>query len=80
MMNNNTEFEQIISAGDTASIENTHSEASAISLVCSSCCRVDMELAPGQVLEFTAGSSDAKVVLHHGDPANLLIIKPESAS
>lgn len=80
IMKDNKDFEQIISAGDTASIENTHLDAIAISLVCSSCCQVDMELAPGQVLEFTAGSSDAKVVLHHGDPANLLIIKPESAS
>lgn len=79
-MKNLTDINEKIGAGETASIENTHSEELSISLICSNSCRVDIELAPGQVLGFSAGSSDAKVVLHHGDPANLLIIKPESAS
>lgn len=79
-MKNITDINEIISAGDTASIENTHSEKLSISLICSNGCRVDIELAPDQVLGFSAGNSNAKVVLHHGDPANLLIIKPESAS
>lgn len=79
-MKNVTDFYETISAGDTASIENTHSEALSISIICNNDCRVDIELAPGQALGFSTGSSDAKVVLHHGDPANLLIIKPESAS
>ena len=79
-MKNVTDFYETIGAGDTASIENTHSEALSISIICSNDCRVDIELAPGQVLGISSGSSDAKVVLHHGDPANLLIIKPESAS
>ena len=79
-MNNLTDIDETISAGETASIENTHSEKLSISLISINGCRVDIELAPGQVLGFSAGSSDAKVVLHHGDPANLLIIKPESAS
>jgi hypothetical protein len=79
-MNNFTDISEKISAGETASIENTHSEKLSISLICINDCRVDIELAPGQVLGFSAGSSDAKIVLHHGDPANLLIIKPESAS
>jgi len=77
---NVTDFFETISAGDTASIENTHSAALSISIICSNDCEVDIELAPGQALGLTTGSSDAKVVLHHGDPANLLIIKPESAS
>ncbi len=79
-MKNITDIYETINAGDVASIENTASDAISISLVCSNDCRVDIELAPGQVLELTAGDSDAKVILHHGDPANLLIIKPESAS
>jgi hypothetical protein len=79
-MNTMTETEELFSAGETASIENTHSEKLSISLLCGKECRVDIELAPGQVLEFASGSSEAKLVLHHGDPANLLIIKPESAS
>mgnify|MGYP006944210726 CR=1 FL=1 len=76
----NTDINEIIVAGETASIENTHSEELSISLICSNGCQVDIELAPDQVLGFFAGNSNAKVVLHHGDPANLLIIKPESAS
>lgn len=79
-MSKMTEVEEKFSAGETASIENTHSEKLSISLLCGKECRVDIELAPGQVVEFAAGSSEAKLVLHHGDPANLLIIKPESAS
>lgn len=75
-----TDINETISAGETACIENTDSENLSISLICSNDCRVGIELVPGQVLEFSAGRSQAKVVLHHGDPANLLIIKPESAS
>lgn len=79
-MNNDSDISETISAGDTASIENTHLEKLSISIICSKYCRMDIELAPGQVLGFTAGDSDAEVVLHQGDPANLLIIKPDSAS
>jgi hypothetical protein len=79
-MNNTTDMNQIISAGDTASIENTHSKELSISIVCSNDCRLDMTLAPGQIVGFSAGNSDAHVILHHGNPANLLIIKPDSAS
>ena len=74
------EISEIISASETASIENTDTDKLSISLICSNDCRVDIELAPGQVLGFTAGSSDAKIVLHRGDPDKLLIIKPETAS
>lgn len=79
-MKNPTDIKEIISAGETAGIENTHTEKLSISLICDNDCRVSVELMPGQILEFSAGSSNAKVVLHHGDPAKLLIIKPESAS
>lgn len=75
-----TDINETISAGETASIENTYTEKLSISLLCGNDCQVGIELVPGQILEFSAGSSDAKIVLHHGDPANLLIIKPESAS
>lgn len=79
-MTNLPDVGERIGAGESASIENTHTAKLSISLFCGDACRVDIDLGPGQVLEFTAGNSDAKVVLHHGDPANLLIIKPESAS
>lgn len=79
-MNNMPDTNEKIGSEETASIENTGSKYLSISLICSNGCRVDVELMPGQVLEFTAGSSEAMVILHHGDPANLLIIKPESAS
>lgn len=69
-----------IGSDETASIENTGSEKLSVSFICSNGCRLDIELVPGQVVEFTAGSSEATVVLHHGDPSNLLIVKPESAT
>jgi hypothetical protein len=69
-----------ISAGEQASIENTHSTALALSVISDNGCQVEIELMPGQVLGFSAGDTDAKIVLHHGDPAGLLIIKPELPS
>ena len=69
-----------ISAGETATIENTQSSALSISLVSDNGCNVEIELMPKQVIGFSAGSANAEVVLHHGDPAGLLIIKPELAS
>lgn len=79
-MNDNNDINQTISAGEMASIENTHSKELSISLLCGNGSRVDMELAPGQVLELSAGAENTQIILHSGDPANLLIIKPESAS
>ena len=79
-MKNVTDIFETISAGNTASIENTHSERLSISIISSDDSRVDIELAPGQTLGLSAGDSDMKIVLHHGDPANLLIIKPDSPS
>lgn len=79
-MKNSTEIQETIRAGDMASIENTAAKELSISLVCGEGCRVDLELAPGQVLELSAGSLDVQVILHRGDPASLLIIKPDSAS
>lgn len=72
-------FEKI-AAGEKATIENIHREVLSISLINDSGCELEIELRPGQVVGFSAGSSDAKVVLHHGDPSGLLIIKPELAS
>jgi hypothetical protein len=69
-----------ISAGEQASIENTQSASLTISVISDSGCQVEIELMPGQVLGFSAGDADAKIVLHHGDPAGLLIIKPELPS
>ena len=79
-MENKADTNQVINAGDAVCIENTSSEATSISIICSDCCRVDLELSPGQDLEFTAGNSDAKVVVHHADPTNILIVEPESPS
>jgi hypothetical protein len=69
-----------VSVNETASIENTGADNLSVSLICNTGCRVVFELVPGQVVELAGGSSGAKIILHHGDPDNLLIIKPESAS
>ena len=69
-----------ISAGEQATIENTQSASLTISVISDSGCQVELELLPGQVLAFSAGDADAKIVLHQGDPAGLLIIKPELPS
>lgn len=79
-MEESPDINQHISPAETASVSNGGSEPLSLSLICDNGCRVDPELSAGQALEFTAGDSKASIVLHHGDPKNLLIIKPESAS
>jgi hypothetical protein len=79
-MNKSSDILEKIFAGEKASIENTQSIPLSISLVSDDGCQIEMELMPGQVVGFAAGSVDAKIILHHGDPAGLLVIKPESAS
>jgi hypothetical protein len=69
-----------IPAGDTVSIENSQSSGLQISVRCDSGSRFDIELSPGQILGFSAGDEGAKIFLHEGDPASLLIIKPETAA
>ena len=71
-----TDTNESIAAGETASIENTRSAPLSISLVSENGCKVDLELAPAQVLNFTAGDANAQLVLHNGDPSCLRVIKP----
>ena len=72
--------EEKVMAGETATIENTHTAALSISLATEDGCKVELELAPGQVLGFTAGQTSAQLTLNGGDPAGLRVIKPENAS
>ncbi len=69
-----------IHAGDTVSIENSDKSELQISVICHSGCQFDFELLPGQSLGFSADGMGAKVVLRKGNPAGLLMIKPETAS
>lgn len=78
-MEKSSETAEKIRAGDKASIENTKKKPLAISLLSDSGCEIEFELMPGQVVGFSAGTTDAQVILHQGDPAALLIIKPETA-
>jgi hypothetical protein len=69
-----------VMAGETASIENIHASALSISLSSEDGCKVAIDLAPGQVLGFTAGNANAELTLHDGDPAGLRVIKPGAPS
>ena len=69
-----------VMAGETASIENVHSSALSISLDGEDGCKVALELAPRQIMTFTAGQANVQLTLHNGDPAGLRVIKPENAS
>jgi invasion protein IalB len=77
-MSQATASHEAILAGDTASIENTHTAALAICLCSENGCKIEIELAPGQILSFAAGTANAELVLRSGDPAGLRVIKPES--
>lgn len=79
-MNGISDFQETIAAGETASIENTQSDPLSLSLLARNGSHVEFELLLGQVIGLTAGSDDIRILLHHGDPAGLLVIKPESAS
>ncbi len=71
---------ETIYAGEQATIENTQSTPLSISVISNNDCQFELDLMPGQVVGFSAGAADAKILLHGGDPAGLLIIKPETAS
>lgn len=49
-----------IGSDETASIENTGSEKLSVSFICGNGCRLDLELVPGQAVEFTAGQFRGK--------------------
>lgn len=67
-------------AGEKISIENTQSSALAISLECANGCQVALDLLPGQSVGFSPGDTDATLTLRDGDPAGLLVIRPETAT
>jgi hypothetical protein len=67
-------------AGEKISIENTQSSALAISVESVNGCQVALDLLPGQSLSFSPGEVDAKLILRNGDPAGLLLIRPETAT
>ena len=71
-----TETNEAIAAGETASIENIRSAPLSISVTSENGCKVEIELAPKQILSFTAGDANAMLVLHDADPSCLRIIKP----
>lgn len=72
-------FEQL-RPGDTVSVENSQDRPLSISIVAAEGTRLNMQLAPRQVLEFSAGKSDAQIILREGDPAGLLVVKPDTPS
>lgn len=72
-------FEELRS-GDTVAIENTRNSEISLSIMTGDDARLNMALAPGQVLDFTAGASDARIILREGDPAALLVVKPDTPS
>ena len=78
-MNKSPKTEPIL-AGEKATIENTQSSALSVSLFSNDGSEFEIEMMPGQIVGVSAGSADIQVVLHKGDPAGLLIIRPQSAS
>lgn len=77
MEQSETKLEKI-PAGEKASITNNGKKSLVISISSEGGCNLAMELLPGQTIGFEAGETSASVALHEGDPANLLIIKPET--
>lgn len=67
-------------AGEKISIENTQSSPLAISVECANGCQIALDLLPGQSLGFSPGEADATLTLRDGDPAGLLLIRPETAT
>lgn len=69
-----------VRAGESASIENVHSAAISISLDGDDGLKLTFDLAPQQVLSFKAGNANVQIILHHGDPDALRVIKQETAT
>lgn len=79
-MSQNSRIVEQLFAGETVSIENTELEPLSISLASDTGCHLEFELMSGQVLSFSTGNENAKILLLHGNPAGLLVIRPEAAS
>lgn len=69
---------QKINPGETVSVENTQESELPVSFTTADGVRLNIDLAPGRIIRFSAGSSAAKIGLNEGNPKDLLIIKPET--
>jgi hypothetical protein len=79
-MDKASDYFDMISSGERASVENVTKTALSISLLGSNGASIELDLLPGQIIGLSAGSDETRILLHEGDPAGLLVIKPESAS
>lgn len=79
-MSDHTEVFEEIFSNETVSIENIDKTPLSVKLISDKGCHVEIELRPGQVMGFSTGDANAKILLLSGDPANLLVIRPEAAS
>lgn len=77
-MNDQRYSEEEIEPGDNASVENRSSGNLAICIRTGDGARVEMSLAPAQVVQVIAGEKAARVVLLEGDVADLLVVKPDT--
>jgi hypothetical protein len=64
--------------GDTVSVENVQQSALAVTVVTGDGSRLTLHLRPGQTLQLVAGEASARVLLREGDPAGLLVVKPDT--
>jgi|GEM_PF-2542706 len=71
---------EIVAAGETANVENVTTTALSLRLLGPKGSHVQLGLLPGQVIGLCAGEDEIRIILQEGDPADLLVIKPETAS
>lgn len=79
-MSDNTEVFEELFSNETVSIENIGKTPLSITLVSDKGSHAEIELMPGQVMGFSTGDANAKILILSGDPSNLLVIRPEAAS
>ncbi|MCW8195797.1 hypothetical protein F6455_13465 [Proteobacteria bacterium 005FR1] len=74
------QFIEEIRPGDTVTVENTRESPYSIRVCAADGTQLNMALQPGQMIEFSAGQSQARILLRDSDPSGLLVVQPHQAT
>lgn len=76
-MSDPSEEHEIIHPGDTATVENVSDRPLNVTVAMAAGASITLEMKPKQTLEVSPGEARAEIILHDGDPSELLVVQPD---